>query len=134
LVYLTADSDTVLSDLREDEVYIVGGIVDHNRLKGITLNKAQEQGIRTARLPIQEHVHIQTRKVITVNQVVELLLEYISTKNWENALQIILPKRKKVKVKQGEDQIIEEEKEGKETERTEEINKQAIQKLEEKVD
>jgi len=33
LVYLTADSDTVLMDLREDEVYIVGGIVDHNRLK-----------------------------------------------------------------------------------------------------
>lgn len=33
VVYLTADTDEELAELREDEVYIIGGIVDHNRYK-----------------------------------------------------------------------------------------------------
>lgn len=31
VVYLTADSDEELLELKEDETYIIGGIVDHNR-------------------------------------------------------------------------------------------------------
>ena len=33
VVYLTADADDELSELKEDETYIIGGIVDHNRYK-----------------------------------------------------------------------------------------------------
>jgi tRNA (guanine9-N1)-methyltransferase len=33
LVYLTGDSPNVLEDIEEDKVYIIGAIVDHNRLK-----------------------------------------------------------------------------------------------------
>lgn len=33
VVYLTADADEELSELKEDEVYIIGGICDHNRYK-----------------------------------------------------------------------------------------------------
>jgi tRNA (guanine9-N1)-methyltransferase len=33
LVYLSADSEKELSTLSEDEVYIIGGIVDRNRYK-----------------------------------------------------------------------------------------------------
>ena len=33
LVYLSADSEEELTTLSEDEVYIVGGIVDRNRYK-----------------------------------------------------------------------------------------------------
>lgn len=33
IVYLTADSSEELSELRENETYIIGGICDHNRYK-----------------------------------------------------------------------------------------------------
>lgn len=33
VVYLTADTDADLLELRPDETYIIGGIVDHNRYK-----------------------------------------------------------------------------------------------------
>lgn len=66
IVYLTSDSDTVLTTLETDAVYIVGGLVDHNHHKGLTEKLAREKGLRTARLPLNEHVKIKTRTVLTI--------------------------------------------------------------------
>jgi tRNA (guanine9-N1)-methyltransferase len=101
LVYLTSDSPNEIQTLDPQKVYIIGGLVDHNRLKGITFQKAQTEGIATARLPIDHFFVMKTRKVLTVNQVLEILLAYASgSHNWEEALLNVIPKRKGAQLKQ----------------------------------
>ncbi|KAF8915419.1 guanine-1-methyltransferase-domain-containing protein [Mucidula mucida] len=87
VVYLTADTQDELTELRSDEIYIIGGLVDRNRYKNLCFDKAQESGIRTARLPIGRYLsNMPTRKVLTVNQVFEIMLKWVETRDWEQAL------------------------------------------------
>jgi tRNA (guanine9-N1)-methyltransferase len=59
------------------------------------LNKAKELGVRTAKLPIGSYLsHLPTRKVLTVNQCFEILVKWVETKSWEEALYSVIPKRK----------------------------------------
>ncbi|KAJ7693822.1 guanine-1-methyltransferase-domain-containing protein [Mycena rosella] len=95
VVYLTADSDDELTELKPDETYVIGGICDHNRLKNECLNKAEASGIRTARLPIGTYLsELRTRKVLTVNQAFEILVHWVDTRDWEAAFHAVIPKRK----------------------------------------
>lgn len=68
LVYLTSESNKVITELSEDKVYIIGGLVDHNAHKGICYKKAVEEGIDHGQLPIGEYFHTKHRKVFTINQ------------------------------------------------------------------
>lgn len=57
-----------LTCMTRTQVYIIGGIVDRNRLKGITYKKAQEQGIETGKLPLDQVVNMGgATRVLTVN-------------------------------------------------------------------
>ncbi|CAK5268348.1 unnamed protein product [Mycena citricolor] len=113
VVYLTADSDVELTELKPDETYVIGGICDHNRLKvrAVRLgcaqavltrkeknecyNKATASGIRHARLPIGTYLsELRTRKVLTVNQCFEILVQWVETRDWESAFYAVIPKRK----------------------------------------
>ncbi|KAJ2921179.1 hypothetical protein H1R20_g15916, partial [Candolleomyces eurysporus] len=114
IVYLTADSEEELTVLDPGETYIIGGICDHNRYKvgvisvssyvfllanlrgqNLCLNKAKEHGVRTAKLPIGRYLaSLPTRKVLTVNQCFEILVKWVETKDWEEALYAVIPKRK----------------------------------------
>lgn len=67
LVYLTADTDEELAELRDDEVYVIGGLVDRNRHKDLTARKARALGVRCARLPLAKHADLSTPLVLTVN-------------------------------------------------------------------
>jgi tRNA (guanine9-N1)-methyltransferase len=66
LVYLTADSENILERLDPSKIYIVGGLVDRNRWKGVTLEKAKSQGIQTAKLPIGEHMKMLSSQVFEI--------------------------------------------------------------------
>lgn len=94
IVYLTGDSPNTLETLSEDELYVVGGIVDRNREKNLCLDKAKSLGVRHAKLPIGEHLNLASRKILTTNHVVEILLRYLETRDWKESLLYVLPKRK----------------------------------------
>ncbi|KAF7252405.1 hypothetical protein EYD10_01891, partial [Varanus komodoensis] len=97
LVYLTSDSPEVLNELDESKAYIIGGLVDHNHHKGITYQRAQEQGISHAQLPLGIFVKMNSRKVLAVNHVFEIILAYLEKKDWEEAFFTVLPQRKGAK-------------------------------------
>jgi len=62
-VYLTADSETVLETLDDNTTYIIGGLVDKNRYKGLCFEEAKKREVRTARLPIGKYLEGNSRKV-----------------------------------------------------------------------
>mmetsp|Transcript_5501 Transcript_5501/g.23374 ORF Transcript_5501/g.23374 Transcript_5501/m.23374 type:complete len:91 (-) Transcript_5501:1494-1766(-) len=84
--------------MRLVSVYIVGGIVDRNRIRGGTASKAKELGLQTARLELSQETLRFTSgtTILTVNHVVEILLEAANGANWRDAVTKVLPSRKGV--------------------------------------
>ncbi|XP_036769947.1 tRNA methyltransferase 10 homolog A [Manis pentadactyla] len=94
LIYLTSDSPTVLKELDESKAYVIGGLVDHNHHKGLTYKQASDHGIDHAQLPLGNFVKMNSRRVLAVNHVFEIILEYLETRDWQEAFFTILPQRK----------------------------------------
>lgn len=95
IIYLSSDAAETLETLNSDHTYIIGGIVDRNKYKGITYQKALSLGIRTAKLPIKEHLKLLGSHILTINHVFEILLNFSKTKSWAESLESVLPQRKK---------------------------------------
>ncbi|XP_004594363.1 tRNA methyltransferase 10 homolog A [Ochotona princeps] len=94
LIYLTSDSPNILKELDESKAYVIGGLVDHNHHKGITYKQASDYGIDHAQLPLGHFVKMNSRKVLAVNHVFEIILEYLESRDWQEAFFTILPQRK----------------------------------------
>lgn len=94
IVYLTADSPYTLERLEPNTCYVIGGIIDRNREKGLCYRRARERGVRTAKLPIGEYMVMASRKVLTTNQVVEIMVKWLEHGDWKAAFQQAIPKRK----------------------------------------
>ena len=97
LVYLTADSDNQPKELDPTKVYIIGGIVDRNRYKNLTLNKAKQEGIGHAKLPIGELMELRTSSVLAVNHVFEIVSLWFNNRDWKQSLDKVIPERKQHK-------------------------------------
>ncbi|KAI8521393.1 tRNA methyltransferase 10 [Branchiostoma belcheri] len=112
IVYLTSDSPNTLSTLEAGKVYVIGGLVDHNSHKGLCYQRACEAGVSHAQLPIAQFVKIQSRKVLAVNHVFEIMLAYLELQDWQEAFLRVIPPRKGVEAitaDQPEDNITETE-------------------------
>ncbi len=94
LVYLTADSENVIEKFEPSKAYIIGGIVDRNRHKNVCYEKAKSQNIATARLPILEHMSMNSSCVLTTNCVFSIILKFQECGDWVDALSHI-PGRKR---------------------------------------
>ncbi|KAI1339815.1 tRNA-methyltransferase-domain-containing protein [Xylariaceae sp. FL0016] len=94
IVYLTADSPYTLERLEPNTCYVIGGIIDKNREKGLCYKIAREKNVRTAKLPIGEFMVMQSRHVLATNHVMEIMLKWLETGNWGDAFMKVIPTRK----------------------------------------
>ncbi|KAK0362851.1 tRNA (guanine(9)-N(1))-methyltransferase [Friedmanniomyces endolithicus] len=94
VVYLSSEASETLTELRPYSTYIIGGLVDKNREKGICYKRATQRGIKTAKLPIGEYLQMTSRKVLATNHVNEIMLKWLESGDWGNALVKVIPKRK----------------------------------------
>ena len=105
-VYLTGDSPHTLTTLNDNTTYIIGGIVDRNRLKLAALHRAEhintqlpQLNVTTARLPLEEYLDFKgSTRILTCNHVFEILLHYRENgyTDWRKAIMAVLPCRKDV--------------------------------------
>ncbi|MCJ1378063.1 tRNA (guanine(9)-N(1))-methyltransferase [Xylographa soralifera] len=93
-VYLTSDSPDTLTELKPYSTYIIGGIVDRNRHKGICYKRAMDRGMKTARLPIGEYMDMASRFVLATNHVSEIMVKWLELGDWGEAFLKVVPKRK----------------------------------------
>ncbi|KFZ09996.1 hypothetical protein V501_05382 [Pseudogymnoascus sp. VKM F-4519 (FW-2642)] len=101
VVYLSSDSEHTLDSLSPYTTYVIGGIVDKNRHKGLCHKRANELGIPTAKLPIGEYMQMQSRTVLTTNHVVEIMANWLETGDWGEAFLKAIPKRKEAVLRKG---------------------------------
>lgn len=120
LVYLSADSEHEITELDPHKVYVIGGIVDRNRHKGLCHKRAQELGLATGRFSLHKHHPDSGARVLTTNHCVDILLEFLSCQQWPQAFQKCIPVRKQKPAehlkKEGEEGEGEEEAEEEEEE------------------
>eukprot|EP01026_Neomeris_dumetosa_P016856 TRINITY_DN16439_c0_g1_i1.p1 TRINITY_DN16439_c0_g1~~TRINITY_DN16439_c0_g1_i1.p1 ORF type:complete len:308 (-),score=61.19 TRINITY_DN16439_c0_g1_i1:559-1482(-) len=93
-VYLSADGDEVMEKVEKDSIYIIGGLIDSNRFKGLCKERADKLGIRTAKLPLDGYIQFSGSKVLTVNQVVEIIARFNDDGDWKAAFDQSIPQRK----------------------------------------
>jgi len=94
VVYLSSDSAHTLTHLSPYSTYIIGGLVDRNRHKGVCYKAALDAGIKTAKLPIGEFMQMSSRQVLATNHVNEIMINWLEDGDWGSAFDRVIPKRK----------------------------------------
>ena len=94
VVYLTSESPDTLTELKPYSTYIVGGLVDRNRHKGICYKRAMDRGVKTAKLPIGDYMQMASRFVLATNHVSEIMVRWLELGDWGEAFVRVVPKRK----------------------------------------
>ena len=96
LVYLTPDSDNLLEDIEDNKIYVIGGLADDSVKKLSSLSFATDQGLTTAKLPIDKYcsrIEGSFKQILTINQVFEILLNKIQGFSWPQVFSQSLPSR-----------------------------------------
>jgi tRNA (guanine9-N1)-methyltransferase len=71
-------------------------------IQGITFKKATELNLRTARLPLEEHIPVKSIKVLTTNHVFEILGKIQDGVSWKDAIVSTVPTRKQTDQSNGD--------------------------------
>jgi len=102
LIYLSPNAENDLDEtiMNESEnILVIGGLVDECVKKNLTYRTCEDKNIKCYRLPIQKYMAHSTHggsfnQILSINQVFDILLTYLSTKNWAVAFEKHIPSRK----------------------------------------
>lgn len=86
-VWLSPDAMQPLGDVLDpDAIYVIGGIVDPAVRRGVTLERAEQSGARSARLPLREHCDLRHGSVLSLYAVAQLLGSVSGGVSWEESI------------------------------------------------
>lgn len=105
IVYLTGDSNNTITDLKLDQAYVIGALVDRNRHKLLTLHKAEKLNIKHGKLPISDYLELKTSTILATNHIYDILINYNNCKDWKKTMEFCIPKRKINKTIENTDKI-----------------------------
>jgi ribonuclease P protein 1 len=101
LVYLTPHAKESLKNYDFDDIYIIGGFVDKSCREPISLVKAKKEGIRSVRLPLDEHIIWGSGpKSLCLNHIIAILHDLRESGDWKKSLNDNVPKRKQKKTEE----------------------------------
>jgi hypothetical protein len=92
IVYLSPDAPDVLTHLSASEVYVIGGLVDRVHVPNASHTRALGLGVRSARLPLLEHLPPAMRgrsnalDALNLNAVFRLLVEWSKSRDWTSSI------------------------------------------------
>lgn len=90
---LTPDAPTVLKEYDPDVNYVISAIVDRGDKKPITLAKAKRLDIQTARLPLELYRTCRVDKTLTLDQMMQVMLEIKYSGDWHKAFQYVAKRK-----------------------------------------
>ncbi|CAD8175557.1 unnamed protein product [Paramecium pentaurelia] len=93
IVYLSPDGEEELQEIKEDEVYVIGGLVDRVILKNATLNRSRQLGVRCAKLPIGQLIKKNYKKCLNVSTAALMISGWLKYKDWSKAFDSIVPQK-----------------------------------------
>lgn len=93
IVVLTPDAPTVLREYNPDMHYVISAIVDRGDRKPLTLARAKQYGIQTARLPLESYRTCRVNKTLTLDQVMQVMLEIKYSGDWHRAFQYVAKRK-----------------------------------------
>lgn len=97
LVFLSPDSEHVLTCLEKGRVYVIGGIVDKPVVKNVSWKRANAAGFRSARLPVKEFVPRELQgkgHVLNINTTAHVLIKFAECGDWLRAFKAAMVKER----------------------------------------
>lgn len=95
LVMLTNESRSPLRQLDPHRHYVLGACVKLNNQNRFLHAKAKEQRLETARIPFDLYCSFRTSKLLPLDHLAQILLEFKYSANWDKAFEFIERRRLK---------------------------------------
>ena len=105
IFYMTPDSENELTEKefmenKNENIYILGGIVDRRIQKGLTLARANRLGIKHCKLPLNRLKDMSGRQCLNINAVFKMLLRFQDEdENWDDIMDQVIPNRNRQSAK-----------------------------------